>query len=184
MKSVSYLLNFFKFKAALTTLSLASAALTFTAESGCADDQVPFRAAWGAQIQIAPLVPPVVSVTGAGTGHGLHLGQMVAQSVVEVVNLATGEGAASYRFTAANGDAVLVDFVFTAVPTGSTTFSVHGVWQITGGTGRFNGASGSGHYLGQVEFSGPATAVGRFELEGTLSSPGRLKQGPLPSPAG
>lgn len=175
MKSVAYLFNLLKSDTVVTTLVLASAALTFTPETGLAGDQVPFRAAGSTQIQMTPLAPPVVAITGAGTGHGLHLGQMFAQSITEVVDLATGEGAASYCFTGANGASVIIDFVFIAIPLSSTTFFVQGEWQVTGGTGRFIGASGSGQYHGQVEFNGPTTAAGSFQLEGALASPGSLK---------
>jgi len=156
-------------------LALALAALALAPSVTQAGDQVPFRAIWDAQIEITPLSPPLVAVSGSGEGRATHLGRMTAQSIAEVVNLATGEGAASYRFTAANGDEVLVNFVFTAIPISATAFSIQGVWQVTGGTGRFDGASGSGTYEGQVEFTGPASALGQFELEGTISSPGSLK---------
>lgn len=136
-----------------------------------ADSAVPFRANWETQISIAPLAPPLFAVSGVGAGKALHLGAMTAHSITEVVNLATGEGAASYRFTAANGDEVLLNFVFLAIPTSPTTFSIEGVWQVTGGTGRFEGISGSGTYVGQAEFVGPADAVGTFALEGMISSP-------------
>jgi hypothetical protein len=140
-----------------------------------AGNQVPFRASWDAQISIAPLAPPLFAVSGLGAGRATHLGKMTAQSIAEVVNLATGEGAASYRFTAANGDKVFVNFVFTAIPVSDTDFVVQGVWQVTGGTGRFGNATGSGTYEGQVGFTGATSAVGHFALAGTISSPGSLK---------
>ena len=147
-------------------------ALTSLAPSAVqAESAVPFRATWETQISIAPLEPPLFAVSGLGAGKALHLGDMTAQSITEVVNLATGEGAASYRFTAANGDDVLITFAFLAIPTSPTAFSIEGVWQVTGGTGRFEGASGSGTYVGQAEFVGPADAVGTFALDGTISSP-------------
>jgi hypothetical protein len=157
------------FCAGLAGLALALASLAPSAVQ--AASEVPFRAIWETQISIAPLEPPLFAVSGLGVGKALHLGAMSAQSITEVVNLATGEGAASYRFTAANGDEVLITFVFLAIPTSPTAFSIEGVWQVTGGTGRFEGASGSGTYIGQAEFVGPADAVGTFALEGTISSP-------------
>ena len=112
----------------------------------------------------------------AGVSQWGNRGNLNDTSIgIEVVNLATGEGTASYRFTAANGDDVLLTFVLLAIPTSPTAFSIEGVWQVTGGTGRFEGASGSGTYVGQAEFVGPADAVGTFALEGTISSPNRLE---------
>lgn len=136
---------------------------------------VPLRATWDSEITISPLAPPRVAVSGQGAGHATHLGAMAAQSIAEVVNLATGEGAASYRFIAANGDEVFVEFAFLAIPTSPTGFFVQGVWEITGGTGRYEGATGSGTYEGDVAFTGPANASGSFMLVGTISSVGKLK---------
>ena len=161
-----------QFCAGLAGLALALTCLAPSAVQ--AESDVPFRATWESQISIAPLAPPLFAVSGLGAGKALHLGAMTAQSITEVVNLATGEGAASYRFTAANGDDVFLTFVFLAIPTSPTAFAIEGVWQVTGGTGRFEGASGSGTYLGQAEFVGPVDAIGTFILEGTVSSPNQL----------
>jgi hypothetical protein len=158
-----------------TLLTLALGALALNAPTIRAGSQVPFRLTWAADITISPLAPPFVAVFGLGAGQALHLGAMAAQSISETVNLATGEGMAAYRFTAANGDDVLVTFVFVAIPSGPATYDIQGVWQVTGGTGRFDGATGGGTYTGLVEFSGPVNAVGHFEAEGTISSPGSLK---------
>lgn len=161
--------------------SLALALITFAFGSAAthAGSQVPFRLTWAADITISPLAPPLapplVAVAGLGAGQVTHLGAVAAQSISETVNLDTGEGIAAYRFTAANGDDVLVTFMFVAIPSGPTTYDIQGVWQVTGGTGRFEGATGSGAYTGLVEFSGPVNAVGHFEAEGTISSPGSLK---------
>jgi hypothetical protein len=157
------------------SLALALIPLVSASATAPASQQVPFRAAWSAAITIAPLTPPFVAVSGLGAGQALHLGAVTAQSLSETVNLETGEGAAAYRFTAANGDEVLVDFAFIAVPTSPNLYSIQGVWQAVGGTGRFDGATGSGSYVGEVAFSGPVEAVGRFELQGAISPPGSLK---------
>jgi hypothetical protein len=140
-----------------------------------AGNQVPYRATWDTDISITPLDAPLVAVSGLGKGLATHLGAMTAQSIHEVVNLATGEGSAQYRFIAANGDEIFVSFALLAVPISPIAFHIQGTWEITGGTGRFVGASGSGTYTGQVEFTGPATAVGHFVANGSISSPGSLK---------
>ena len=158
-----------------TLAVLAFALLQLGAASTQAGSQVPFRATWDAAIAFTPLAPPFAAVSGLGTGRATHLGSLTAQSIDEVVNLETLEGAASYRFTAANADQLFVNFVFVAVPIAPGVFSIQGEWQITGGTGRYIGASGAGRYIGQLNFTGEATAVGHFEAEGTLSSPGSLK---------
>jgi len=166
------LINRFNLWASLALLLIAS---TLTPAAVQAGQQVPFRAAWEADLTITPLVPPFVAVAGLGTGRAQHLGRFTAASVAETVNLDTGEGDAAYRFTAANGDEVRVHFAFTALPASPGVYAIQGVWQVVGGTGRFDGASGSGTYVGQVVFSGPLNALGQFELTGTISAPGSLK---------
>ena len=100
---------------------------------------------------------------------------MSANSISETVNLATGVGVAIHQFTAANGDTIRIGFQFLALPTAGG-FDVSGEWEILEGTGRFDGATGSGTYSGLVLFTSPVTADGNFELLGTISSAGSLKR--------
>src|SRR5262245_23168768 len=109
--------------------SLALALITFASTAVQAGNEVPFRATWESQISITNIAGPVYAVSGLGAGKALHLGDMTAQSITEVVNLATGEGVANYRFTAANGDDVFLTFVFLGIPTSPGVFSIEGVWQ-------------------------------------------------------
>lgn len=172
MKPIRTLLNNLK---PSSLLSFALAALALAPLPVKAGSQVPFRLTWAADITISPLAPPLVDVAGLGVGQATHLGAVAAQSIEESVNLDTGEGMAAYRFTAANGDELLVNFVFVAIPSGPSRYDIQGVWQVTGGTGRFKGASGSGAYTGLVEFFTPVNAVGHFAASGTISSPGSLE---------
>jgi hypothetical protein len=139
-----------------------------------AKDQVPFRAEWRSDLEIR-VDFPIATVIGNGAGGATHLGRMTANSVAETVNLVTGAGFAEYRFVAANGDEIFLNFAFTAIPVSATEYVISGSWQFTGGSGRFSGASGSGLYGGMVAFTGPDTAEGHFAMGGTLSSPGSLK---------
>jgi hypothetical protein len=170
MKLDHAVLNIIK-RAAL--IALASGAITVTHSTLEARDQVPFRAEYDTELE-AVVNFPLASVFATGEGQATHLGRMVTQSIEETVNLATGEGVASYIFSTANGDEIVIEFAFSAIPSGAS-FAVSGTWEITGGTGRFDGASGSGTYKGRVEFTGLSSAVGHFKLEGTISSPGSLK---------
>jgi len=154
-------------------LALIGSALALAPAAAQAREQVPFRAEWVADIETIVNFP-IATVIGFGEGQALHLGRFTAQSIAEEVNLVTGAGDARYRFIAANGDQVLVHFVFTAIPTSATLYAISGTWQITGGTGRFSGASGAGTYHGAVEFTGPDAAVGHFVMQGSISSPGSL----------
>jgi hypothetical protein len=149
-------------------LSLSGLSLSIAAPPAVA---VPFRASYEVDLQ-AEINLPIATVTSTGSALATHLGRVAARSVEETVNLATGEGVATHEFTAANGDVILVDFIFTAIPTSETEFDVSGTWQISGGTGRFENATGSGSYSGLVQFTSATTATGHFEMEGTMSLPG------------
>jgi hypothetical protein len=163
--------NILKKLQAAAVLALALAASVADQSTAQAGDQVPFRASYDLELQMIVDLP-FGHITSTGEAIATHLGLVTAHSVEETINLLTGEGVATHQFTGANGDAILVDFVFTAIPTSETVFVVNGAWQISGGTGRFDGASGSGTYAGRVEFTGPNSAVGHFKLEGTISSSG------------
>lgn len=138
-----------------------------------AGGQVPFRAKYNLEL-VADIVGPIATVTSHGSALATHLGAVTAHSISETVNLATGEGIAVHQFTAANGDILRIGFRLIALPI-EGGFDVTGQWEILEGTGRFAGATGSGSYIGVVLFTSANTAVGSFELLGTISSPGSLK---------
>jgi hypothetical protein len=103
------------------------------------------------------------------TGNATHIGQFTLD-IPHVVNHANGTAIGSYEFTAANGDTVFGDFTGQATPTSTpgVLYIVETV-TITGGTGRFAGASGS--FICERLFDRIAgTTIGSFE--GTISSPG------------
>jgi hypothetical protein len=105
-----------------------------------------------------------------------HLGNVTTRAISETVDLSTGEAVAVHEFTAANGDTIQISFHFLLISTGPTSFDIDGVWEIIGGTGRFTGASGEGSYGGSAQFTGSTTALGSFELAGTISSVGSTKK--------
>jgi hypothetical protein len=87
-----------------------------------------------------------------------------------VQNLLTGAASATYALTGANGDTVVLALDFQAATVqGAVTFA--GTYIVTGGTGRFAGATGSGSISGSAMFQGPNSGVGSFEVHGTLASP-------------
>ncbi len=102
---------------------------------------VPFKGALqGAETyQVAP---PTLYVNGNAAGDATELGQFTATYAV-VVDLTTGEGPASIHLVAANGDSIFAEGP--GQGTATTTPNVHQIverYTITGGTGRFAGASG------------------------------------------
>jgi hypothetical protein len=174
LKGIIMFRHSFKSKAArcIAVLTLICAFFSGTERVAVAGGQVPFHATYSLQLEADFSAFPLVGVTSQGSGLATQLGNIAAQSVSETVNLATGEGIAVYQFTAANGDTILISIHFLALPTSQTSFSVDGVWQIAGGTGRFAGASGGGAYHGAVQFISATGANGDFQLDGAISTVG------------
>ncbi len=107
-----------------------------------ADQPVPFKGSIQAfetyQVQF-----PTLSVNAIGTGTATHLGRFTVMYQVEV-DLLTGGGPASIQFVAANGDTILATGMGQGSPTQDPAVgSIVETYTITGGTGRFAGATGS-----------------------------------------
>ena len=120
-------------------------------------------------VVITPLAPPFVSVLVEATGKATHLGKFTLD-IPHVVNAANGTAIGSYEFTAANGDTLTADFTGTATPTAKPgVLAIVETATITGGTGRFAGATGS--FTTKRLFN---TVTGRTSgsFNGTISSPG------------
>lgn len=155
-------------------LALAVLVVLGLAAPVAARDQVPFKGRFELNGGIVtPVAPPIVSVEIDGTGNATQLGQFTV-SVPHLVNRSTGMLVGSYEFTAANGDTLTADFVGQAVPSGvpGVLFVVEAA-TITGGTGRFTGATGSFTTERLVDTT-TGTVIGSFV--GTISSPGASKR--------
>ena len=87
---------------------------------------------------------PTMFVTATGTGEATHLGRYTVSYEVEV-DLPTGTGTGlSAQYVAANGDTLFAEGSGQATPTDDpTVFVVVETFTITGGTGRFDGATGN-----------------------------------------
>src|SRR5581483_509054 len=110
------------------------------------------------------------SVLVEATGHATHLGQFTLD-IPHVVNRATRTAIGSYEFTAANGDMVYADFTGQATPTSTPgVLYIEEVATITGGTGRFAGATGS-FTVERWYDTVAGTTTGYFD--GAISSIGR-----------
>jgi hypothetical protein len=125
------------------SLALAVLGVLGIAGLAAAADQVPFKGSLEGDVTIEPLTPPFVQVDVNAAGEATHLGQFVLD-IPHLVNRANGTAVGSYEFTAANGDTLFADFTGHSAPTATpgVLFIVE-VATITGGTGRFAGASGS-----------------------------------------
>ena len=103
----------------------------------------PFKGSWsGVTVSADPTNLPVVAIVAEGTGQLTHLGNYFMTSP-HTTDVSTGETIGDQIFTAANGDQL------TAFCQGVPVFDpgtgvVEGSLDcdITGGTGRFEGASG------------------------------------------
>jgi hypothetical protein len=137
--------------AALLILS-ALASFAFAAPA-----QAPFKGSLHAT-ESYQVEPPTLYVNGGGTGNATQLGQFTVSYAV-VVDLVTGSGPASAQFVAANGDSIFAEGLGQATETGTPNVNqIVERYAITGGTGRFDGATGSFTVERLVDLSTGATS--------------------------
>ena len=147
--------------AALTVLGLAAAA--------SAAEQVPFKGKLEAVVTVTPVVPPfIVDVLVEGAGSATQLGQF-AVTIPHRVDRSARTAIGSYHFIAANGDVLSADFTGVSMPTPTPgVIAIVETATITGGTGRFAGATGS-FTCERLYDAILGTTTGSFK--GTISSP-------------
>ena len=156
----------YSFAASLMLAVLAVLGLTGPAAAG---EQVPFKGSLEGDVTIDPLTPPFVEVDVDADGNATELGQFEVD-IPHVVNRANGTAVGSYEFTAANGDALFADFTGHSTPTETPgVLYIVETATITGGTGRFAGATGS-FTVERLFDTVAGTTTGSFD--GTISSPG------------
>src|SRR5215471_8339314 len=124
-------------------VALAVVAVLGRAGPAAAGEQVPFKGGFEGDVTVAPLAPPFLQVDVEAMGKATHLGRFTLD-IPHVVNPATRTAAGYYEFTAANGDKVYAEFTGVATPTATPgVLYIEETATITGGTGRFAGATGS-----------------------------------------
>jgi hypothetical protein len=124
-------------------LALATLVVLGLAGPAAAGEEVPFKGRLEGDVTISPLAPPVLSVLVEATGKATHLGKFTLE-IPHLVNAGKGTAAGSYEFTAADGDTLTADFAGKATPTATPgVLYIVETATITGGTGRFAGATGS-----------------------------------------
>ncbi len=113
-----------------------------------------------------PLFEPIIHLEIAGVCNLRHLGRTTF-SGIEQVNLVTGVTNTA-TWTAANGDQLMSEFIGTgsfdgvdAIFGGEVTF--------VGGTGRFEGATGTMDLNGTSHFTSGVSAVGEYRMSGTIT---------------
>ena len=86
---------------------------------------------------------PTLFVDATGSGNATQLGRFTVSFQVEV-NLPTLSGPASATFVGANGDSLYAEGWGQSAPTGTpNVITIVETYTITGGTGRFAGATGN-----------------------------------------
>ena len=121
---------------------------TALANPASAKNNVPFKGTIDSvETTIAvfpPDVPfPTLLVDGSGSGHATHLGAYTVTFTFEV-NLDDFSATGFYEFVAANGDSLFTQVIGQGtVPDQDGISFLTASHTITGGTGRFAGASGS-----------------------------------------
>lgn len=134
-----------------------------------AEELVPFKGTFqGQTVSAAPTDDPaVIFVVTEGDGEAAHLGRYTMVSPHDS-HLDTLFAEGEQIFTAANGDVLTADFAgqFVPTPDGFLLGELEAV--ITGGTGRFAGATGS--YAFHILFD-PATFTSIATIDGEVSRP-------------
>lgn len=144
--------------------SLLDLAVPDAGASSHAPKYVPFKGSFAGTQSVTPLEPPSVFVNGSATGTATHLGLFTVE-FPHTVNFVTRVGEGTYTFTAANGDTLTADFLGQAQGA-PPLISILEQATVTGGTGRFAGATGT--FTVQRQFN-QATGVTEGSFEGAIS---------------
>jgi len=140
--------------------------------SAAAGHQVPFRASYSGT---ATFNSAAGTALFTGTGTASHLGRSTNVNNITVLGPDTScpGGFANKNvetLTAANGDMLMLTGPHdVGCPTRPGVVHGTGDWTVTGGTGRFAGATGQGTFVGGANFN---KGTFSFQLTGTISAPG------------
>ena len=152
-------------------IAMGAIAIGANSASAAAGHQVPFRASYSGTAAFTSATTALFT----GTGIASHLGRSTNVNNITVLSgpVSCPGGFANKNvetLTAANGDKLMLTGphdVGCSIRPGV----VHGTgdWTVTGGTGRFAGATGQGTFDGGANFN---TGTFSFQLTGTISAPG------------
>lgn len=152
----------------LTAPTAATLSSLTPAESHSADHERPFGGRCDTEFSISPPVgddaPDIRRLHIEYVCQLKHLGRTTAVAE-QIVSLTSPFASNTTIYTAANGDQLFVTWTGTSQANGPD-ISFSGPEIITGGTGRFAGATGSTLVTGTASF---ATMTGQFTSVGTIS---------------
>jgi hypothetical protein len=156
----------------LVVMLMAMAAIGIGGNSAFAagTHQVPFQGSYSGTAAFTSASTALFT----GTGIASHMGRSTNENHITVSGPASCTGGFANinveTLTAANGDTlVLTGDQDQACPTGPNAVHGTGHWIVTGGTGRFAGATGQGTFDGRADFN---QGTFSFQLTGTISAPG------------
>jgi hypothetical protein len=148
---------------------IAGALLISLAGPVFADDQVPFKGNLAGMATVTPLGGPFVAVELGATGTATHLGKFKLEAP-HIVDQSTLTAIGTFTLTAANGNTLTADLAGTArMVEPPNVIAITETATVTGGTGRFTGATGSIHV---ERVFNRATGVTTGSLDGWISTPG------------
>jgi hypothetical protein len=151
------------------SLALAVVVVVGLAGPVAAGEQVPFKGNLEGDVTRGEPYFPYVDVLVEGGGEATQLGKFTF-AFPHTVHLPTRTGAGTYYIVAANGDKLTARGTGVATPVaGTAILYIEETLTITGGTGRFAGATGS-FTVERWYDTVNQTTVGSFE--GTISTPG------------
>lgn len=146
-----------------------------TATAGTADSRVlskhpvPFKGAFVTSANpvtnLSTDPAGTVRLVVTGTGQASHLGQASYEDHT-LLDPSTGTATGTQVMTAANGDQLFSTLHVVLTPRGDGTSTVAVHFTITGGTGRFSGASG---YYDGLDVLNPASPAGSLTIAGELT---------------
>ena len=153
-------------------LALTALAVVLFVRPATAGEQIPFNGTLSGDVTHTPVDAQTDAVLVEATGTATQIGQFAMVSAHHI-NTVARTAAGTFVFTAASGDKVYADFTGRGQPAAPGFVAVVETATITGGTGRFAGASGS--FIVQRLYDRAAgTTTGSFQ--GTINSPGAAKE--------
>ena len=142
-----------------------SASGTISASFGLGAQAVPFNGRFGGS-QTVTVTFPTASVEASVAGTATHLGRFTME-LPHTVNLMTSTATGTATLVAANGDVIVASFTGQAQL--GPIVSIVELATVTGGTGRFAGATGSFTITRGFD---PAAGRTTGSFSGSISSPG------------
>ena len=138
----------------LAILAAAAALLGVAASPATASSSLPFKVTVSGSATWTS--PSTVAFTGRGTA--LLMGTVTNQGSIQITGYdgSCPAGLANINtevLTASNGDTLTLTGHDVSCPTGPGTFQGSGEWRVTGGTGRFHGATGGGTGVGSGDLN-------------------------------